>query len=348
MTHVSIKTGARLHFGPLEVSAPAGGRFGGVGVMIDHPRTVMTATNASVDLVRGDEPTKRRVMEFLQRIRKAIPDQYRVPCEIDVKETIPSHYGFGSGTQLGLAVALASSIVANEPTPFLEMLNDVRGVNGPSGHRAETPGKPLLAALDLLAHRVGRGLRSAIGLHGFQQGGFLVDGGRPESNKLGTLVTRVEFPSEWRFVLASPQQAIGLSGDAEQSAFARQTAMPRQLTGELCRIVLMEWLPSVIEADFDRCGDSLFEYGKAVGEFFSPTQGGVFAHPRMAAWAEIVRQRGIRGVAQTSWGPTLAALCSSDAMARQLHSDFTGDSAWNDCSFQIVSPLNRGATIHCI
>ena len=318
MTHVSITTGARLHFGPLSVSAPAGGRFGGVGVMIDFPRTVLTAYEASADLIRGDELTEKRVIEFLDRVRTAIPDHYRVPCEIDVTETIPSHCGFGSGTQLGLAVALAASIVAKEPDPSLEEL----------------------------ALRVGRGLRSAVGLYGFQQGGFLVDGGRVESNKLGTLVTRSDFPEDWRFVLASPQQAIGLSGDAEQSAFARQSAMPKLLTAELCRIVLMEWLPSVIEADFARCGDSMFEYGKAVGEFFSPTQGGVFAHPRMAAWADKIRQRGIPGVAQTSWGPTLAALCSSDAMAQQLHGDFAGDATWNDCSFQIVSPLNRGAIVN--
>ena len=318
MTHVSITTGARLHFGPLSVSAPAGGRFGGVGVMIDFPRTVLTASSASTDLVRGiDESTTKRVTEFLDRVRKVIPDHKRFPCEIDVKETIPSHCGFGSGTQLGLAVALAMSIV----------------------------GEPPVADLEELAIRVGRGLRSAVGLYGFQQGGFLVDGGRVESNKLGTLVSRIDFPADWRFVLASPQRAIGLSGEAEQTAFARQSAMPRQLTAELCRIVLMEWLPSVIEGDFDRCSESMFEYGKAVGEFFSPTQGGVFAHPRMATWAGKVRQHGICGVAQTSWGPTLAALCSSDAMAKQLLGDFSGDSTWNDCSFQIVSPLNRGANV---
>jgi beta-ribofuranosylaminobenzene 5'-phosphate synthase len=285
--------------------------------MIDNPRTILSAHQASADLVRSDGSTSKRVMEFLHHIRTALPDHFQVPCEIDVKEIIPSHRGFGSGTQLGLAVALAAAIVANQPEPSLEEL----------------------------AYRTGRGLRSAIGIHGFRQGGFLVDGGRIESNKLGTLVTRVDFPLEWRFVLASPQQAIGLSGDAEQTAFARQTAMPRQLTGELCRIVLMEWLPSVIEADFARCGDAMFEYGKAVGEFFSPTQGGVFSHPRMAVWADKVQQRGVRGVAQTSWGPTLAALCSSDAMAKQLQSDFAEDSTWNDCSFQVVSPLNRGALV---
>ena len=318
MKQVCITTGARLHFGPLSVSGPKGGRFGGVGVMIDFPRTVLAAHAASGNLVRGgDETTTKRVAEFLMRARKETPDHFQTPCEIEIKEIIPSHCGFGSGTQLGLATALAASIVAEEPRPSLEEL----------------------------ALRTGRGMRSAIGIHGFQQGGFLVDGGRVDSSKLGTLITRAEFPEDWRFVLASPQRAIGLSGDAEQHAFASQPAMPQVLTAELCRIVLMEWLPSVIEADFARCGEAMFIYGKAVGEFFSPAQGGVFAHPRMAEWADKVQQCGIRGVAQTSWGPTLAALCSSDEAARQLHRDFAGDSAWNDCAFQIVSPLNRGATV---
>ncbi len=318
MTQICITTGARLHFGPLSVSGPTGGRFGGVGVMIDFPRTVLAAHAAPADLIRGgDELTTKRVMEFLKRARKEIPDNFQTPYEIEIKEIIPSHCGFGSGTQLGLAIALAASIVTEEPRP----------------------------SLDELARRTGRGMRSAIGIHGFQQGGFLVDGGRVNSNKLGTLITRVEFPEDWRFVLASPQRVIGLSGDAEQHAFASQPAMPQRLTAELCRIVLMEWLPSVIEADFARCSESMFEYGNAVGDFFSPAQGGIFAHPRMAEWADNVQQRGIRGVAQTSWGPTLAALCSSDEAAKQLHGDFAGDSNWNDCSFQIVSPLNRGAKV---
>jgi beta-RFAP synthase len=204
--------------------------------------------------------------------------------------------------------------------------------------------EPELAA-ETLARRAGRGLRSAVGLHGFLRGGFLVDGGRAESGRLGTLVARVDFPEEWRFVLAMPHRSIGLSGEAEQSTFASQPSMPIGLTSELCRTVLMDWLPSVIESDFSRCSDSMYRFGTTVGEFFSNAQGGVFSHPRMRQWAELVRSRGVSGVAQTSWGPTLAALCCDEKSAEQLKNDFANDSSWSDCSFQVVTPLNCAASV---
>ncbi len=317
MTSVTITTGARLHFGPLSVSAPAGGKFGGVGVMIQSPSTILTARIAQVDSVVGEEKSAKRVAEFLSRIRNALPTETLPACEISVKQTIPAHCGFGSGTQLGLAVARLTSALLSEPEP--------------------TP--------EALARRAGRGLRSAIGLYGFHRGGFLVDGGRAEPNQLGTLVARVDFPTEWRFVLAAPKRTAGLSGEAEQLAFASQPPMPTILTGELCRIVLMEWLPAVIESDFSRCSESMFQFGHAVGEFFSKAQGGVFADRRMSDWANLLRRRGIQGVAQTSWGPTVAALCANDKQAQQMKLDFARDSAWNDCSFQVVSPLNQGAAV---
>ena len=317
MTAVETTTGSRLHFGPLSVAAPAGGRFGGIGLMIDSPRIVLSAQTAQQDSVHGDETSARRVTEFLNRVRDAMPGTDRPAMSITIHESIPSHSGFGSGTQLGLAVARIASLFANESEPPLQTL----------------------------ARRVGRGLRSAVGLHGFGLGGFLVDGGRAHPDQLGTLVSRTEFPANWRFVLAVPRKAIGLSGEAEQSAFAKQPPMPQSLTGDLCRIALMDWLPSVIEQDFPRCSESLYAFGHAVGEFFARAQGGVFAHPRMAEWAAQIRRRGIQGVAQTSWGPTLAALCDSDSMAQQLARDFANDPAWNDCSFSVVAPLNRGARI---
>jgi beta-ribofuranosylaminobenzene 5'-phosphate synthase len=317
MTDVAITTGARLHFGPLSVSAPTGGRFGGVGVMIDAPRVVLSARAAETDIVRGDLSAAGRIAEFVRRVRLAVGADRLPGCDITITEMIPSHLGFGSGTQLGLAVARATAALAGEAEPTLEAL----------------------------ARRVGRGLRSAIGIHGFARGGFLVDGGRSDSNQLGTLVSREAFPVDWRFVIAAPRATIGLSGDAEKSAFAQQPPMPVSLTSDLCRIVLMDWLPAVIDHDFARCSESMYVFGHQVGEFFSSAQGGVFAHPRMSAWAAVVQRRGIQGVAQTSWGPTLAALCSDAAMAEQLQQDFATDANWSDCTFQVVSPLNRGATV---
>ncbi len=285
--------------------------------MISEPRTVLLAQSADVDSVQANDDVKPRALEFLRRVRESVAREFVRPCRLEIIQSIPSHCGFGSGTQLGLAIAQATSVLSGEPTPTLETL----------------------------AGRAQRGLRSAIGLHGFEKGGFLVDGGRAESNRLGTLVARTDFPQDWRFVLAAPRQFIGLSGEAEQSAFAKQPPMPLSLTSELCRNVLMDWLPSVIEADFARCSESMFAFGHAVGEFFLPAQGGVFAHPRMSQWAALIRRAGICGVAQTSWGPTLAALCPSQVAAGQLQRDFASDAAWGDCTFNVVAPLNCGSTV---
>lgn len=317
MKTASVTTGSRLHFGPLSVAAPAGGRFGGVGVMIDRPGIKLTARVGDSDNVNADPQTAARVLEFLARIRTNVTSRQVPGFEITVDQSIPSHCGFGSGTQMGLAVGRAVSALIDD---------------------AEI-------SLEVLARRTGRGLRSAVGLHGFFRGGFLVDGGRTESDRLGTLVARVDFPDEWRFVLALPNQSIGLSGEAEQSTFARQPPMPLAVTAELCRTVLMDWLPSVIERDFANCGEAMYRFGHAVGEFFSNAQGGVFASSRMSEWAELVRRRGIQGVAQTSWGPTMAALCPNESAATQLKNDFASDPSWNDCRFDVVSPLNRGASV---
>lgn len=318
-TPVTVTTGARLHFGPLAAAGSGGGKFGGVGMMISAPGCVVIARPADRDSFVGDEASVARVARFVRHIRDASPGDVMVAsCQIEVREAIPSHSGLGSGTQLGLAVARALSEL--------------------SGERE--------VSVETLARRAGRGLRSAIGLHGFARGGFLVDGGRADQrDQLGTLVARCDVPPEWRLVLASPPQSSGLSGEAELRAFAAQPPMSSALTGELCRIVLMDWLPAVIEADFARVSSAMYEFGLAVGRFFEPVQGGVFAHPRMARLVEHLRARGVSGIAQTSWGPTLAVLCAGDAEAHQLAADYTDGGDWSDCEFRVVEPLNRGATV---
>lgn len=285
--------------------------------MIDKPGVELEARPASSDVVNGSPDDVPRAEQFLRKIRDSIDHHRHSCCELTVVQTIPTHRGLGSGTQLGLAVARIESEIADEVPPTLETL----------------------------ARRVGRGMRSAVGLHGFQQGGFLVDGGRADSSRLGTLVVRAEFPAIWRFVLACPRFDSGLSGEAEQAAFSNQRAMPAELTAELCRTVLMDWLPAVIDAEFERCSSAMFQFGHAVGEFFSPVQQGVFANRRMREWAELIRRRGVEGVAQTSWGPTLAVLCSCEQAALQLKRDFTSDSAWADCEFTVAAPLNQGAKL---
>jgi beta-ribofuranosylaminobenzene 5'-phosphate synthase len=318
-TSVTVTTGARLHFGPLAAAGSSGGKFGGVGMMISAPGYIVTARSAEHDSFAGDEASAARVSEFVSRIRAASSGEAQASgYAIEVRNAIPSHSGLGSGTQLGLAVARALSELSGE-----------RDVS------AET-----------LARRAGRGLRSAIGLHGFARGGFLVDGGRADQcDQLGTLVARYDFPPEWSLVLASPPQSRGLSGEEELRAFASQPPMSLALTSALCRIVLMDWLPALIEGDFARVSAAMYQFGLAVGDFFEPVQGGVFAHPRMGRLVAELRARGIHGIAQTSWGPTLAILCAGAADAHQLANDCVHAGNWSDCEFRVVEPLNRGASV---
>ncbi len=333
-TQVTVTTGSRLHFGPLAPAGCSGGKFGGIGMMISAPGVVVTARTAERDRFEGDETSRSRVVPLVNRVREAMFDAAHTDvnqpdlaaklrskigsCATEVRAVIPPHSGLGSGTQLGLAVARAFSELA--------------------GERA--------IPVETLAQRSGRGLRSAIGLHGFERGGFLVDGGRADQRHvLGTLVARYELPSNWRLVLASPGKSQGLSGVDEQQAFAAQRPMPVELTGELCRIALLDWLPALVEADFTRFSEAMHEFGVRVGQFFSAAQGGVFAHPRMALLVEQLRAGGVQGVAQTSWGPTLAVLCSSPREATELASNLTNDARWSDTNFRIVEPLNRGATV---
>jgi beta-ribofuranosylaminobenzene 5'-phosphate synthase len=317
-TSVTVTTGARLHFGPLAASGSSGGKFGGVGMMVSSPGYIVSAQDASVEAFLGDAATCRRAEDFVRTVRLAMNEDPRAALvRMEIREVIPSHAGLGSGTQLGLAVACA--------------LSQLRG-------EREVP-------VEVLATRAGRGLRSAIGLHGFAQGGFLVDGGRAGSGQLGTLVSRIEFPADWRLILAAPPELAGLSGAAELNAFASQPPMPQSLTAELCRIALMEWLPGLIDVDFARVSHAMYDFGLQVGRFFEPVQGGVFASPAMSRLADEVHRRGFPGVAQTSWGPTLCILCENESSAQELRADLSADSRWSDCKLQVTAPLNSGASV---
>lgn len=313
---VQVSTGARLHFGPLAVRAPQGRTFGGVGLMVDSPGWEVIVERAERDEVRG-EPAQR-IAEIVARYRDASPVSVP-PCRVTVERVSPQHAGLGSGTQFALAIGCGLSLLAGEGEP----------------------------AVTESARRMRRGGRSAVGTHGFAEGGFLVDAGQsPESEPpMGELACRLPCPDGWRFVLATPRADTGLSGFAEQRAFDSLAPMPAAVTAELCRIVVMQWLPAVRTANFVEFSGALAAYGRIVGEYFRPVQGGVFANRRMAELAERLESAGVRGVAQTSWGPTIAICCESAVAAESLTDELTREFSADQCEFRIAGPLNRGARV---
>ena len=63
------------------------------------------------------------------------------------------------------------------------------------------------------------------------------------------------------------------------------------------------------------------EIQRRVGDYFAPAQGGRYASPAVAAVVARLRARGVRGVGQSSWGPTVFAVVrrpEAEALAQEL------------------------------
>jgi beta-RFAP synthase len=323
---IHVQTPSRLHFGLLSLSAEANWanhlgetvhparRFGGVGLMVHEPGVCLTARPAAA--WSADGPLAERALAFARACAATLPPDSVVPLALHVTRAAPEHQGLGTGTQLGLAVA--------------------RAVTAAAGHTEES-------AIDL-ARRVGRGGRSALGVHGFARGGLLVEAGKAAPREVAPLVARLDFPEDWPVVLIlAPRR--GLHGGAESRAFERlaQTARGREATDPLCRLVLLGLLPAVAERDCRAFGEALFEFNVRVGELFAPVQGGVYANSVVADVVAFVRGQEIAGVAQSSWGPGVCAVAPDTDAAANLATRLRRQFGWAEVL--VTGARNTGAAV---
>lgn len=330
---INLQAFSRLHFGFLSL---AGGEpsqlgtssrwFGGVGLMIAQPDLCLRVTPASSWSAEG--PLAERALAFAQRFAESsCRDEQRErlpPHHLRIERAMPAHTGLGSGSQLGLSVA-----------------------------RALADSWQLPCDLPTLARRVGRGLRSALGAHGFAQGGLLVEAGKRAPEGLSPLVARHPFPEAWRIVVALPNDetpavrgAAGLHGREEVQAFARLTPQAAEgRTETLCRLVLLGLLPALVEGDVDAFGEALYEFNARVGETFAPVQGGVYASPRVAELTAFVRSQHVRGVAQSSWGPAVFAVVADEEQANRLAAQLRQRFTLEEEAVWVTVACNHGAAM---
>jgi beta-ribofuranosylaminobenzene 5'-phosphate synthase len=316
-----VEAGARLHLGFLDLNGACGRRYGSIGVTLERPRCTVEAGPAPAGAAAAPaEP----VLAILERLGS---DLGIGTIAVRLMETIPPHAGFGAGTQLALAVALAASRAAGRPVPIRD-----------------------------LARRVGRGQRSGIGVAAFEHGGLVIDAGHPVQEDDDTtagvadgpepppVIFQHPLPEDWHFVLATPCAAPGLSGPTEQRAFRDLPPMDAERVGRICRLTLMQVAPAVLTGDIRSFGAAITEIQEAVGEYFAPHQGGRFASQTGCEVAELARARGAHGVGQSSWGPTVFALVEGEARARALADSVRGAFgdrlAWIDVS----RARNQGAS----
>ena len=317
MMNVEVFTGSRLHFGLICGTLQTGWRFGGVGVMLRKPswRITMNTARTTLDQISASSEATDRVAEFLQKIRMTLP----LPAvDVSVKSEVPFHTGLGGGTQLGLAIAAAAKLVAHQ-----------RDLHNPFE----------------LAELAQRAERSAIGTVGFRDGGFLIDNGFPDTLSDTRNVHRIPVPEAWRFVLVRPVSAQGLCGDRERSFFNQRAIMSESLVESLVRQIEDCLVPSIQNEKFESFSVSLEDYGDAVGRFYASEQGDIFAHPVIRKLVAMLRAAGIRGAAQSSWGPSISIPASSIEHAQTIADHVPAELDGTQLRVDIAEPLNTGASL---
>jgi beta-ribofuranosylaminobenzene 5'-phosphate synthase len=306
-----IKTPSRLHMALIDLNGEIGRVDGGIGLTLEEPCIEIAARKGDEVIVRGDP-------ELAERMRKAC----EAVCpgkgiEIDIIKSFWNHIGLGSGTQAALAAGTAvSRLYGSEVSPRE------------------------------IALKAGRGGTSGIGIGAFERGGFLLDGGHrmsakkaflPSSYSRGMppapLLFRHDFP-DWGIVLAIPPLK-GAHDLYEKDIFSKVCPIPLREVEELCHIVLMGMLPSIVEEDleaFGRAVNAIQEVGFKKRE--------LDLQPVAREVMGIMRDAGAPCAGMSSFGPTAYAVTDApDKVASAVRRSCP------DCTVIETKARNKGADI---
>ncbi len=295
---VFVKTPSRLHFCLIDMNGDLGRIDGSLGISIDKPNVELMTWLSDETRIYGRESShvEKLAKSFLSYIKS---DEN---ISINVKNLIPSHVGFGSETQLSLAVA----------TSIAKLL------------------KLNLSTYELAQIMV-RGGTSGIGVAAFDKGGLILDGGHSFGNNCqkkdflpsnasrappARVLVRYDFPEDWIFILATPKIEEGMFGKKEKDIFKKLCPIPADEVAAISRIILMKLLPSLLEKDIRIFGSGLTDlqylgFAKAAGDLM---------HPVTARCIKMLLENGAYGAGQSSFGPTAYGLFNWDSNVEKVMS----------------------------
>lgn len=320
--HLKISAPSRLHFGLFSVGDLVEHKFGGAGLMIAQPRTVLSVAKSNQFQIEGPghDACQQTIQHWFSQLPLSLRESLGANQFSDlgirlVIEHVPQrHCGFGSGTQLAMATVSAISRLLDLPT-----------------FRPEE-----------MAKLAGRGKRSAIGSHGFFRGGFLVDRGIGKTDSLAALDFHTEFPEHWPVVTVILKEDAGLSGQLERRAFGQLRATQpkeKEIVVEVARRLI---IPGILKKDYDLFAEGVYDLGQKSGMMFSEIQNGIYNGPEIAALVSQIRELGIPAVGQSSWGPCVFAITRNDKEAKWM-TDSLGSVYGDRAIIQITKADNRGA-----
>jgi beta-ribofuranosylaminobenzene 5'-phosphate synthase len=319
---VSVRAPARLHLGFLDPAGSLGRPYGSLGLVVNDFETQIELGEAATEQVSASGPVECAEVERAEAHLHLLQRHsgLREPLRLHLARVLPAHAGFGSGTQLALAIGRA----------FAQW----------HGLDLSTP---------LLAQWLGRGLRSGIGIAGFDHGGLLVDGGPAAAGAPAALLARMPLPSAWRVLVVQDAMHQGLSGADERHAIATLPPLPQAMAADICHQVLMRVLPGAARGEFAPFAAGITRVQQVLGRHFAAAQGGsAFTSAAVGRLIEWIEQRADHGAAvgQSSWGPTGFAILPSQAEAEAVVAAARAAGVVApSLDLRIVSARNGGATV---
>ena len=300
-----VTTGCRLHFGFANLSLAHDRIYGACGVTLREPRVRVRVTPADTVTARdetGDAAFGSRVGSGARLAtvdRETVRAYAETACElldvpgarVALDRALPRHVGLGSGTQTALSV-LRGVAEAHDRAPRV---------------RERAP-------------RLGRGGRSGVGVAAFERGGCVVDGGHPTERftadrpadgewTVPPVIARHRIPDDWRFLLVVPDAPPGRSDDREDRSVRETiTDAPPEPADRIAGVICRQLLPAVASGARERFGEAVWAIGRATGEWFADSQGGVYRPPVGEIVAALAEEPAVAGPGQSSWGPLVYAV----------------------------------------
>ena len=193
---MQIKTPSRLHITLIDLNGSYGRIDGGIGLTLADPGFILEAvpgdTQTTIEFAKtagGSKEERTACQTKLLAAAEKAAAHYApgTGYHLTVHQLYPSHSGLGSGTQMALAAAKLIAELNDRHPQSIE-----------------------------LAEITGRGGTSGIGVHAFDHGGFIADGGHSKKEKSSfmpssvstakpaCLIGRYHFPDDWGVLLAIP------------------------------------------------------------------------------------------------------------------------------------------------
>ncbi|MCG9127189.1 beta-ribofuranosylaminobenzene 5'-phosphate synthase [Candidatus Poribacteria bacterium] len=280
---IQITTPSRLHFSLIDLNGKLGRIDGGFGLAINNPNFQIIAEPAS-DIYIQSKDYLDRATEIVATLKKSLPFP---GINLRIVNEIPNHSGFGSGTQLSLAISTAVNELYNLNLTHPE-----------------------------LTHLVGRGGTSGIGIAAYKRGGFIVDGGHKYPEQKASflpsaavenispppILARYTFPS-WPLLIVIPN-CRKIFGEEELELFRTLCPQPETVAPKLSHLLLLKILPSIIEDDVKSFGNALNSIQSFGWKKVEIDAQGIELKKTLA----FLQDSGALGAGVSSWGPAICAV----------------------------------------